>query len=99
MSQKAQAVIIPFPTKPRGTATQHDRLSRALEGLAQALAAQQLAVAVWRERLAQLQVSVSGLDHHVHAYSGRLSTLRHDIGLLRRQAEQLGRMADQLSRN
>ena len=95
MPKQAEAVIIPFPARAPA-APGNDRLGKALTALAQALATQQKAVACWRDRLSQLQGSMTNLDHNVHAYAARLCMLRHDIGLLQRQAEQLSHMAELL---
>ncbi len=93
MSTRSEAVVIPFPARTEPATPNSAQLGRALTGLAQALAAQQSAIAAWRDRLEQLQTSDEGLDQSVHCYAARLCTLRHDIGLLGRQAEQLSRMA------
>ncbi len=97
-ASEIEARIIPFPVRKRAAtpdgAAGHERLSRALGHLSEALSSQQHAIALWRERLGNLQTVVGDLDGSVHNYAGRLAVLGREVAVLRGQAEQLNRMAE-----
>lgn len=96
-----EATIIPFPVKVRAAAPaavqDHERLSRALGDLSEALSGQQHAIARWRARLDDLHGAVGHLSGNVHTYAGRLQDLAQDVAILRSQADQLSRMADAMA--
>ncbi len=96
-----EATIIPFPVRARAAAPaagqDHERLSRALGHLSEALSTQQHAIARWRARLDDLHGAVGHLSGNVHTYAGRLQDLGRDVAVLRNQADQLSRMADAMA--
>lgn len=98
---RSEATIIPFPARPRTAASavvqDHERLSRALGHLSDALSTQQHAIACWRARLDDLNGVVGHLNSHVHTYTGRLEDLGQEVATLRTQADQLSRMADAMA--
>lgn len=96
-----EARIIPFPVSKRvagpDSAAGHERLSQALGHLSEALSSQQHAIALWRERLNNLQSAVGHLGGNVRTYAGRLEVLGREVAMLRGQADALNRMADSMT--
>ncbi len=85
------AAIIAFPRRPRETPQQ--RLARALTALDGALSQQRAVVAQWRDSVAQLQTSMSGLGESLHRYRDRLATLSGEVAVVNTQAKDLAAWA------
>jgi chromosome segregation ATPase len=89
------ASIIPFPARMRpAQATSQDRLVRALASLQAALEDQRIAVAAWREVLAELKTSTAGLHDSLKTYRTNLQTLGASVSVLRDKAQSLEAWAD-----
>jgi ABC-type transporter Mla subunit MlaD len=86
------AAIIAFPRRPVDAApveTPQARLARALAALDGALSQQRAVVAQWRDSVAQLQASMSGLGQSLHRYRDRLATLSGEVAVVNTQAKDL----------
>jgi chromosome segregation ATPase len=89
------ADIIPFPTRPTpAEPTPEERLNRALASLNAALQEQKVAVAAWRDVLAELRVSTSSLQDSLQRYRSNLLTLGTSVSSLHAKAKSLEAWAD-----
>ena len=89
------ADIIPFPVRAQPVETPPaDRLARALASLNTAMAEQKVALAAWRESLAALQTTTSGLGESLQRYQTNLGTLSGNVNALRDKAVSLEQWAD-----
>jgi hypothetical protein len=90
------AEIIPFPVRSPEPAVllPQDRLTRALASLNAALAEQRVAVAAWRDNLADLKASTGGLGESLEQYRTSLGNLGQGIETLQTQAHALRNWAD-----
>ncbi len=89
------ADIIPFPIRNKvAQPAPEQRLVRALGSLNAAMADQQAAVSAWRDVLAELKATTTGLDDSLHRYRASLRTLGSSVSTLRTQARSLEAWAD-----
>ena len=92
---KPSASIIPFPARPKPAApAPEDRLAKALVSLNAALADQRTAVAAWREVLAELKTTTTGLDESLQRYRANLRSLGTSVSSLHAKARSLEQWAD-----
>jgi hypothetical protein len=83
LGKQHSAQIIPFPMRPSTPVTgplaieasDPQRLTRALGSLQAALAAQRTALATWRARLQELEVTTRGLDDNMRRYQSHMRSL------------------------
>jgi ABC-type transporter Mla subunit MlaD len=74
--------------------TGQENLTRALEALNAALAAQQIAIAAWRASLSELKHTTETLSGGLRRYHSNLGSLGTRVASLRREATQLEAWAD-----
>ena len=92
---KQTASIIPFPARPKLAApAPEDRLVKALASLNAALADQRTAVAGWRDVLAELKKTTTGLDESLQNYRSNLRSLGTSVSSLHAKARSLEQWAD-----
>jgi hypothetical protein len=101
MPESATAEIIQFPARqtapePAQAAVNPGemRLLRALAELNNALTAQQVAVAAWKDSLGDLRSATSGLGDSMRNYNDRLTRLDDQVASLRTEAQKLETWAD-----
>jgi hypothetical protein len=78
-------------------AAENERLKRALDGLAEALAAQRAAIASWRASLAQLSIVVGGMGGSMRECQDALDKMQGYNRALRDEATQLVAWSDRLA--
>jgi ABC-type transporter Mla subunit MlaD len=92
------ASIIPFPARPKpAELTPEERLARALSSLNTALAEQRIAVSAWRDVLAELKTTTTGLHDSLQNYRANLRTLGNSVTALQSKARSLEAWADSVT--
>jgi len=90
----AKIIAFPLRSTPAPAPDGQDRLLRALRALDEAVTAQRIAVAEWREALGRLQTTMHGLADSVMRYRGTLDRVGSQVTAVNAQARALESWAD-----